>query len=383
MLPSLRRGIRTLCSRKIYIVMMVIVPLGCAFFFLNLMYEGLPLRVPVAMVDQDHSSMSRQVTRSLNATELIDIATDLESFNQAIEKVRGGEIFGFFVIPRGFQDDALAGRQPSLTFYSNITVFVPGTLAFKGFKTIAVSTAGDIVETTLVSAGVGDAAAGSLIMPLATDNHPIGNPWTNYNYYLSQSFIAGLIALVVMMMTVFSVCHEIKMGTAPEWLATAKGHISIALLGKLLPQTVVFCAVGVAIQSIMFGYLHFPMHCSPWHMIFAMILLVMSCQAFAVVACEIAPNLRYALSIVCLSGILCFSIAGFSFPVEKMYGGVAIFSYLFPIRYYFLIYVDQALNGLPLYYSRYYYIAMLVIMLIPLIGLGRLKRHCLKPIYVK
>ncbi len=207
MLPSLRRGIMTLCSRRIYIFMMVIVPLGCAFFFLNLMHEGLPLKVPVAMVDMDHSTLSRRIGRSLNASELIDISVDCESFHSAIDKVRSGEIFGFFYIPTDFQEKALSGRTPTLSFYSNMTIFVPGTLSFKGFKTIAVTTSGGIVQTTLTSAGVDDNTVGSLITPLKTDIHPIGNPWTNYSIYLSQSFLAGVMALLVMLVTSFSICQ--------------------------------------------------------------------------------------------------------------------------------------------------------------------------------
>ncbi|MDE5750393.1 MAG: ABC transporter permease, partial [Duncaniella sp.] len=68
-----RRGIRTLCSRKIYFFMLIVVPLAGAFFFLSLMHEGLPTRIPSAIVDLDHSQMSRRVTRSLACTELIDI----------------------------------------------------------------------------------------------------------------------------------------------------------------------------------------------------------------------------------------------------------------------------------------------------------------------
>ncbi|MDE5983569.1 MAG: ABC transporter permease, partial [Duncaniella sp.] len=116
---SLRRGIKTLASRKIYIVMMVIVPLVSAFFFLNLMNEGLPLKVPSGMVDLDRSSMSRSVARNLRATELIEISGEYDNFNDALDKVRGGEIFGFFYIPRDFQKDALAGRTPTLSYYSN------------------------------------------------------------------------------------------------------------------------------------------------------------------------------------------------------------------------------------------------------------------------
>lgn len=382
MYSSLRRGIRTLCSRRIYLFMMVVVPLGCAFFFLSLMHEGLPLKVPVGMVDMDHSALSRRIGRSLNAGELIDIKDDFESFNAAMTKVKSGEIFGFFFIPSDFQEKALSGRTPTLSFYSNMTVFVPGTLSYKGFKTIAVTTSGGIVETTLTSAGVTDEIAGSLIMPMRTDIHPMGNPWTNYSIYLSQSFLAGVMALIVMLVTTFSICQEIKQGTSPEWLATSRGNMALALFGKLAPQTVIFIAVGVAIQAAMFGYLHFPLNCPAWHMVLAMALLVLSCQAFALVITEIVPNLRLSMSVCSLIGILCFSVAGFSFPVDKMYGAVGIFSWLMPIRYYFLIYIDQALNGLPLYYSRVYYIVMLGMLLLPVLGLRRLRKRCLNPVYV-
>lgn len=382
MYSSLRRGIQTLCSRRIYLFMMVVVPLGCAFFFLSLMHEGLPLKVPVGMVDMDHSALSRRIGRSLNAGELIDIKDDLESFNAAMAKVRSGEIFGFFYIPSDFQEKALSGRTPTLSFYSNMTVFVPGTLSYKGFKTIAVTTSGGIVETTLTSAGLSDEIAGSLIMPMRTDIHPMGNPWTNYSIYLSQSFLAGVMALIVMLVTTFSICQEFKQGTSPQWLATSRGNMALALFGKLAPQTVIFVAVGVAIQAAMFGYLHFPLNCPAWHMVLAMVLLVLSCQAFALVITEIVPNLRLSMSVCSLIGILCFSVAGFSFPVDKMYGAVGIFSYLMPIRYYFLIYIDQALNGLPLYYSRVYYIVMLGMLLLPVLGLRRLRGRCLNPVYV-
>lgn len=382
LLRLIKRELRRLTSRKIYIFMMLIVPLGCSFFLLNLMNEGLPLKVPVGMVDLDHSSLSRKVGRSLSASELIDISSDLEDFHSAMEKVRSGEIYGFFLIPRDFQKKAIGGSTPTLSFYSNMAIFVPGSLSYKGFKTIAVTTSGGIVKTTLVGAGADETTAGSLIQPMVIRTHPLNNPWTNYAIYLCQSFIPCLLALIVLLVTVFSICQEHKTGSSVEWLREAGGNMAMALLGKLLPQTLIFTAVGVALQSVMFSYLHFPLNNHPLHMILAMFLLVAACQGFAVFITEMLPNLRIALSVMSLTGILCFSIAGFSFPVEKMYGGVAIFSYLVPIRYYFLIYIDQALNGIPIYYSRFYYIALLIFMLLPALGLRRLKKQCINPVYV-
>ncbi len=113
-----------------------------------------------------------------------------------------------------------------------------------------------------------------------------------------------------------------------------------------------------------------------------MILLVIGSQGFALVLVCAIPNLRLSMSLASLTGILAFSIAAYSFPVQSMYGAIGIFSYILPPRYYFLIYGDQALNGIPLYYSRWYYIALMIFPLAGMLGLGRLKKHCLNPVYV-
>lgn len=378
----LLRELRILCSRRIYLFMMVIMPAVCTFFFLDLMKEGLPLRVPIGVVDMDGSELSRRVTRNLDATELLSVVETATSFNEAIDQVRSGSIGGFFYIPADFGKDAISGRRPTLSFYSNMAIFVPGSLSFKGFKTIAVTTSGGIVKTSLVSAGADEALAGELLQPLVIQTRPIGNPWMNYNIYLSQSFLPCLLALIVGLVTAFSICSELKWGTSPRWLSEAGGSMGLALTAKLLPQTVIFTAVGVSMQAMMFGFMHFPMHCPAWHMILAMFLLVVATQAFAAAVVELVPNMRLSMSILSLVGILCFSVAGFSFPVENMYGSIGIFSYAVPIRHYFLIYVDQALNGIPLYWSRLHYAALLAFTLLPFLGLRRLRRRCLNPVYV-
>ncbi len=379
---SIIRGCRELVSRRIYLVCLVAIPVLFTLFFINMMDSGLPLKVPTAVVDLDQSSLSRQITRNLASSELVAIDHKAESYHAAIDMVRKGEIFGFFMIPENFQRDAIGGRTPTITYYCNMTVFVPGTLSFKGFKTTAVTTAGGLVQTTLVNSGMPENTAGTLISPVSIQQNGIGNPWMNYNYYLTNSFVPGLIELIVMLVAAFSICDEIKRHTSRETLRQSGGSIFLAIFGKLLPQTVIAIAVGVLCQSLMFGFNHFPLNNHLSHIIWAMVLMVIASQSFAVIVCCAIPNLRLSLSICSLVGILAFSIAAFSFPVEQMYPSVGIFSYILPVRYYFLIYIDQALNGIPIYFSRYYYIALLIFPLLSLIGLPRLKKHYLNPVYV-
>lgn len=377
-----RREIRRLTSRPIYLVGMTLVPIFIGFFFVSLLGPGLPRKVPSAIVDLDHSTMSRKLTRSLNAMELIDITESLNSYNQAIDAVQEGRIMGFFVIPENFEQNAIAGNGPTLTFYSNLTYYVPGTLVFKGFKTLAVTTSGGIVQNDLVSMGAPESLANVVIQPMTIVNHPLNNPWLNYSYYLSTSFLAGVLELMIFIMTVFSITMEHKHGTSVEWLEAAGGRIGTALLGKLLPQTVIWIAIGLGMDSLMFGWLHFPMNGVMWHLILGTVLFIIACQSFAVIAVSVIPNARLGLSMVCLIGILAFSLAAFSFPVQSMYGALAIFADILPVRWYFLIYIDQALNGIPLYYSRLYYVALLCFPIVATLFAPLLKRSSLKPVYV-
>lgn len=379
---SFAYGLRGFLKRRAYVVCLMVVPVLFTLFFINLMDEGVALKVPTAVVDLDNSSLSRQVTRNLGSSELVSIDSKLESFHDAVKEVRRGSIFGFFMIPEDFQKDAVGGRTPTITYYCNMTYFVPGTLAFKGFKTTAVTTAGGLVQTTLVSTGIDENIVGSLIQPVVINQNGIGNPWMNYNYYLTNSFVPGLIELMVMLVAAFSICEEIKRHTSVRWLGESGGSMLVAIIGKLAPQAIAATAAGVLCQTIMYGFCGFPMNCSIWTMIVAMLLMVLASQAYAVTVCCMMPNLRLAVSICSLSGILAFSIAAFSYPVDQMYGAVGIFSYILPVRYYFLIYIDQALNGIPLYFSRWWFVALLLFIPVSWIGLPRLRKHCLNPVYV-
>ena len=138
----------------------------------------------------------------------------------------------------------------------------------------------------------------------------------------------------------------------------------------------------MCVLSILFGYCHFPLNGSLLALLVAATMFVVASLAMAVIFCCILPNPRLALIMSALVGILSFSLAAFSFPVQSMYGFIAILSYFLPVRYFFLIYANVALNGAEVWYSRFYYLALAVFPFVACIGLKRLKKACLNPVYV-
>ncbi len=375
-------GFRQLVSRPIYLIVMVVVPMVTAWFLIDLMREGLPLQLPTAIVDLDHTTTSRRTVRNLAANELVDVVYSPETYHDAMELLRKGKIYGFFMIPSNFERDAVSGKETTITYYVNLAYYVPGSLSFKSFKQTAVTTTGGIMVTSLVSAGVDEGMIRNMIQPVVTQVHPYGNPWTNYSIYLSNSFIPCALQLIIFQITAFSFLQEIKRGSSIRWIQDAGGSIVKACFGKLIPQYLIFATVGMAMLGMLYGFSHFPLNGSTLGMVASMLLFIAASQAFALTICSIIPNLRFALSILSLIGILSFSIAGFSFPVEQMYGGVGIFSYILPIRYYFLIYINTALNGYELYYCRWEFVGLIVFLALPFTMLWKLKRYAYHPVYI-
>ena len=374
------RSVLELVRRPLYFFSFFLMPLFIFLFLSNMMEDGLPVKVPAAIVDKDGSSLSREISQTLATMQMIDCVATPESYTEARHMMQEGKIFGYFLIPDNYEADLLAGRAPEISFYTNMTYYVPASLLFKTFKATAIYTKAGIAVNIINSAGVNDNPS-PLLMPVNINARGIGNPELNYAIYLCNSFLPCVLQLMIMLVTCFSLGQEIKYGTSVRLMQLARGNIYRAIAAKLLPQTIVWMVMAIFMESWLFGWMHFPMHGSWLWMTLSELMFVLACQGMAVFFFGLLPNLRLSLSVSALLGILSFSIAAFSFPAQSMYPAIGIFSWLMPIRYNFLIYGDIALNGLSIYYSRIWFVAYIIYMLLPLTVLWRIRRHMLKPVY--
>lgn len=375
------RSVLQIVRRPLYWAAFFILPLFCFLFLSNLMENGLPIKVPAAMLDKDGSSLSRSITQELGGMQLVDLVENCNSFTEARQKMQEGEVFGFFLIPENFQADLLAGRKPVITFYTNMTYYVPGSLLFKTFKTTALYTKAGVAMTVLESVGATSDQVAPLMLPVNIGARALHNPGLNYAIYLCNSFIPCVLQLMILLVTCFSLGQEIKYGTSVKLLRMADGSIFKALVAKLLPQTIIWLVIAIFMESWLFKINGYPVHGSWFWLTVSEIMFVLATQGLGVFFFGIFPNLRLSLSISALLGILSFSIAAFSFPVESMYTSIGIFSWIMPTRYNFLIYIDQALNGIHIYYSRIWFVAYIIFMLLPFTLLWRIKRAMAKPVY--
>lgn len=377
-----RRELRRMASKPIYWFCMIAAPLFCFVFFTSLMAEGLPTDMPLGLVDNDNTTTSRSLTRNLDAFEMTSIKEQYANVTEAREAVQRGDIYGFYYIPKGTTRKAQRQELPVVSFYTNYSYLVAGSLLYRDMRTMSELASGAASRTVLYAKGATERQAMAFLQPIVIDSHAINNPWLNYNVYLSNVILPGLLMLFIFMVTVFSIGTEVKYNTVHDWLIMARGSMFHALAGKLLPQTLIFFFIGIAFAIGLYGVLHFPCHCGLPTMLLVMFLGIIGAQGLGVFMFAMLPTLRMSLSFASLWGVISFSICGMSYPVMAMHPTLQGLSLLFPLRHYFLLYVNCALDGYPLMNAAPYVVGLLLFALLPLLLLRRLKKMLLVVPYI-
>lgn len=340
-----KRELALWARRPIYLLGSFGVMLISTIFYLSFFREGLPENLPIGIVDMDCSSTSRNFASQLDATQLGSVI-DFPSVAQARREMETGRICGYVVIPEKFDEEVQAFRCPKLGVYVNgMNPVIGGALAYKDILFMVNLTNGAVQRQVLRAKGVPEYEIMAKLQPLNLDAHYIGNAPTNYGYYLNNMILTGILALCIVLVVVYSLGAEMKYKSSTKLLEMSGDSIFRTLAAKLFPYTILFTALGVTLQLILFGPLHYPLAGSIWAMILSMLLLVLAYESIAVFIFACTPTLRLAVCIAALYGVLGFSFAGFTLPISSLPAGIRGMSALYPLHFYYNFYVQEAIFG--------------------------------------
>ena len=371
-----------LLRTPIYLFCMIIFPIFTVFFFTSMMNSGQPQEMPVGVVDLDNTSTTRALIRRLDAFQTSRVVAHYTNPTEARQAIQKNKIYAFLYIPKGTTDDLLSARQPKVSYYYSSVYYTAGALLMRDLKTITTLGSAAVGQASMQARGYTDRQIKTFLQPIAIDLHAVGNPWINYNVYLSTMLIPGVLMLFMFLITAYSLGMELKFDTSKEWLAMADNRILVALAGKLLPQTLVFLAVTFAYEYYVFGVLGFPHPGGVGMMVLLAVLHVLAGQGFGVFAFGLLPSLRMSMSICSLWAVLSFSMAGSAFPIIGMDGPLQSLSWLFPLRHYYMLYQICVFNGYPLIEAWFHFAALLGFALLPWLVLKKIKNAMLTYVYI-
>ena len=371
-----------ICKNPIYLFCMVIFPTVVILFFTSLMKEGVPTDMPVGIVDQDHSSTSRALVHKLDAFQTTHVVGHYENMNEARKAIQRNEIYAFLLIPKGTETGLMTSAQPKVSFYYSSVSLAAGSLLMRDLKTISTLGSAAIGMKKLSALGKTSEEIATFLQPIAIDLHMIGNPYANYNYYLSSVMVPGLIMVFIFLITPYSIGTELKFGRAREWMKLAGNNPHIAIAGKILPQTFIFLAIFYAFEFYIYYILKFPHPGGAIPILLLGLLSVLSCQCFGIFAFGLMPSLRMSMSICSLWAVVSFSICGATFPIFAMDAPIEAIGQLFPLRHYYMIYQMNIFNGFPMSEAILHWGALVLFCALPILTIWNIKKAMLVYKYI-
>ena len=372
----MRRETGRITRQPMYFVLMIVLPVVSFAFFALLFNQGAIRNIPIAVLDQDNTTLSRKAVQMIDDTPTAMVAYGIQGMDEGERLMREGRIMAIVQIPAFFEKNILSNSQTRLENYVSGTNITVNGLLSKDIQTAVTTFTAGIQLQLLTKQGLSEKQAMAQLMPVRFSRHVLFNPYINYGYYLSPSFMPMMLLIFVVMVTVFAIGTELKHATAREWLGTANGSVGAALTGKILPVTVIMFLMSLVLFLLIFKVVGVPLNGSLTVITISNLLFILSYQSLGAMIVTVLSNLRLSLSIGGGYSVLAFTFSGLTFPIMAMSKPMQWFCCIFPFTFYTDIMVDQALRGAPAIYSLPDMGIIALFIILPLLCLPRLRTIC-------
>jgi ABC-2 type transport system permease protein len=299
----------------------VVGPLVYGFYYPQPYLNQILRKIPIAVVDNDLSELSRNLVQTLDASGAVRVAVRAETLAEAQAAIDRGEAFAAVGIPPGTERDVLKGNSVHIPIYADATyLFI--------FRTLGSGIAVAVNALSSELAAGGARTDGSLVKaalaatsPADVLLQPIFNPVGGYaSYIVPAAFVLILQQMLLIgasMLTVIVLAQSAG-GAFAGVLGRGIAHLTIflpalALYFLVLPSSYGFSWLGDPLQFFALG---------------AVFILATSFMGQAVGAWFKRPETPTLIFLG--TSLPQLFLAGFSWPREAIPKPILAVGYIFP-----------------------------------------------------
>lgn len=310
----LRREFHALQRDGWQLALISYVPLLGFLFLWWLFSAALPRQLPIAIVDEDHSSVSRELGRYLDANSVAEpIAyTDIQ---QAVAAMRSGEVFAVVRLPYALKRDLLTGHKPTIDLRYNGQFLLVGKLLSSQLQLTLADGLKQISRVKQLAAGVNPAQVEVRLTPVAAQSTALFNRNMNYVGFLVPPMLIALWQLVAMLSYANSLNRELREQSLADCYRLG---LSRVLLAKFLFYTPLMLLQGGLLLVMMYGYIGLPIAGSLLWLIPAQLIMLIAVWLWVQAMFFVIADSARVISMCTGLFAPAFAFMGVTFPTSNM-----------------------------------------------------------------
>ena len=329
---------------------------------------GIARDLPIAVIDNDHSTLSRQLTRWLDASPGVRVAARVGASDEALQLLRERSAFGYLVIPFDFEKELLSGRQATLQWLYNAQFSSHAGSLLRDVRTVSTTLSAGVEMTARGKKGVSTVQAAAQFEPIRTQLNSLYNENISYEAFLTLALMPSMLQIFIVIAVVTTVGRELRDGTMPQWLASANGSWLRAVGAKLLFPLVAYTALALSYLLFFSVVRGWAVAGSLPGLLLGMLLLVLAYCGLGLLLIAATLSLRLSLSGTAFITAPAFAYAGQAFPLMAMPTVARAWAQALPLTHYLEVQTSYWLAGAPWRYGA----AQLLILTGFAIGCGAL-----------
>ncbi|MGK5027540.1 ABC transporter permease [Janthinobacterium sp. RB2R34] len=312
---------------------------------------GIARDLPIAVIDHDHSSLSRQLTRWLDASPGVQVAASVGSSDEALQLLRERSAYGYLVIPADFEKELLAGRQATVQWLYNAQFSSHAGALLRDVRTVSTTLSAGVEMTARAKKGVSGVQASAQFEPIRTRLNSLYNDNISYEAFLTLALMPSMLQIFIVIAVVTGIGRELRDATVPQWLAAAKGSWSRAVGAKLLFPLLAYAALALLYLLFFSVVRGWAVAGSMPGLLLAMLLLVLAYCGLGLLLIAATLSLRLSLSGTAFITAPAFAFAGQAFPLMAMPPVARAWAQALPLTHYLELQTIYWLGGAPWRYG--------------------------------
>jgi ABC-2 type transport system permease protein len=292
--------------------------------------------VRIAIVDQDHSSTSRELTQKIASSGYFKIKKHANSYNEALESIEKARVDMIVEIPYNFGKDISQGKHTSIQVSADAVDGTKGSIGSSYINAVLMDFAAQASVEAAQKAQ--QAAAQSQIAQITPPRITVTpqyryNALLDYKTYMVPGLIVIMLTLVGCVLTALNIVSEREQGTL-EQINVSPVKKTYYLLGKLIP----FWIVGIAILliSLLIAWLVYSIEPvgSVWAIILVSSIYMLVFSGFGLLISVSSNNMQRSMFVAFFFLIIFFLIGGLFTPISSMPQWAQLIAALNPAAYF-------------------------------------------------